>query len=54
MHLVEGSLLIILAEQKSYRLEAGDSFAFELDQLHRMENVGDGDCVYFVVIDANS
>lgn len=53
LHLVEGSLKIILAEQRSYRLEAGDSFYFEMDQPHRMENVGEEDCVYYVVIDAN-
>ncbi len=53
LHLVEGSLQITLGERRSYRLEPGDSFYFEANLLHRMDNVGDGDCVYYLVIDSN-
>lgn len=35
-------------------LEEGDSIFFEADVTHRFENVGEGECRYYLVIDSKS
>lgn len=53
IHVAEGMLQIILNGQDAYRLEAGDSLYFEADVVHRMDNIGQGECKYYLVIDSS-
>ncbi|MFY0544388.1 helix-turn-helix domain-containing protein [Brevibacillus sp. H7] len=53
VYVTQGALQITLGERQTYQLEAGDSFYFEADVTHRMDNIGVGDCQYFLVIDSH-
>ncbi|UFJ39885.1 XRE family transcriptional regulator [Brevibacillus humidisoli] len=52
IYLAEGKLQVTLGERQTYVLEPGDTLYFEADVAHRMDNIGAGDCKYFLVIDS--
>ena len=45
----KGSLRAVI-EGEEYLLEEGDALYFEADVTHRFDNVGDGECSYYLVI----
>ena len=45
----KGRLKVVLGGEE-YLLEEGDALYFEADVSHRFDNVGDGDCSYYLVI----
>jgi quercetin dioxygenase-like cupin family protein len=47
----EGRLRAILGGEE-YLLEEGDALYFEADVPHRFDNVGKGECSYYLVIDS--
>ncbi len=49
---VEGGRLRTVIGGDDYLLEEGDALYFEADVLHRFDNVGKGECSYYVVIDS--
>lgn len=49
----KGRLNATLGDQE-YLLEAGDALFFEADLTHRFDNAGEGECVYYLVIDSKS
>jgi transcriptional regulator with XRE-family HTH domain len=49
--LVEKGRLRVILGGEEYVLDEGDSAYFEADVTHRFDNVGEGECSYYVVID---
>jgi transcriptional regulator with XRE-family HTH domain len=49
--LVEKGRLRVILGGEEYVLDEGDSAYFEADVMHRFDNVGEGECSYYVVID---
>jgi transcriptional regulator with XRE-family HTH domain len=49
--LVEKGRLRVILGGEEYVLDEGDSAYFEADVRHRFDNVGEGECSYYVVID---
>jgi transcriptional regulator with XRE-family HTH domain len=47
---VEKGRLRAVIGGEDYLLEEGDALYFEADVLHRFDNVGDGECSYYLVI----
>jgi transcriptional regulator with XRE-family HTH domain len=51
---VERGRLRVLLGSDEYFLERGDALYFEADVTHRFDNVGDGECSYYLVIDSKA
>ena len=49
---VERGRLRALLGDEEYLLEEGDALYFEADVPHRFDNVGEGECSYYLVIDS--
>lgn len=50
---VESGRLKAVLEDQEYVLEEGDSVYFEADITHRFDNIGQGECSYYLVIDSS-
>ena len=49
---VERGRLAAILDGEKHVLEEGDALYFEADVTHRFDNVGDGECSYYLVISA--
>ena len=49
---VERGRLVAILDGEQYLLETGDAIYFEADVTHRFDNVGVGECSYYLVIDS--
>jgi transcriptional regulator with XRE-family HTH domain len=52
VYVVEGALQLTLGDQQTFKLEPGDSIYFEANVTHTFDNIGEGDCRYYLVIDS--
>jgi len=50
---VERGTLKAILDGEEYALREGDAIYFEADVPHRFENIGEGDCSYYLVIDSS-
>lgn len=53
VYVEKGRLKITLNESQTYILNEGDSIYFEADAKHQFDNIGAGECRYYLVIDSN-
>jgi transcriptional regulator with XRE-family HTH domain len=52
VYVAEGLLKLTLGDQQTYKLEPGDSIYFEANVTHTFDNIGPGECKYYLVIDS--